>query len=336
MSIEPVLAGVIVMSLTFYALSGGADYGAGIWYLLSCGRCESQRRLITSALSPIWETNHVWLILAVTVLFTAFPKAFGVIATVLHIPLTVLLVGVVLRGSAFAFRTSDVKRDRAHLLWDWVFAGSSFVTPFLLGITIGAIASGRTRLREGTFLETFIAPWFAPFPFAVGLLTVSLFAFLAAVYLTMETDEPALRDDFRRRALIAGIVVVLLSNIVVILAASGAPQLYRDVTESAGMGPLLAVSGVSTGASLLALWRRKYVLARVAAATVTIVMIWGWAWSQFPYVIEPDLTIYEAAAPPVILKTLLGILLLGACLVMPSIYYLFRVFKGGIINVTAR
>lgn len=336
MSIEAILAGVIVMSLTFYALSGGADYGAGIWYLLSFRRRESQRRLITSALGPIWETNHVWLILAVTVLFTAFPKAFGIIATVLHIPLTVLLIGVVMRGSAFAFRTSDVKRDRAHLLWDRVFAGSSLVTPCLLGITIGAIASGRTRLREGTFFETFVAPWFAPFPFAVGLLTVSFVAFLAAVYLTMETEEPDLREDFRVRALSAGIVVIVLSGLALILASSGAPQLYRDLTARSWSWPLVAAGGVFAGTSLWALWRRRYVLARTAAAAEAVVMIWGWAWSQFPYVIEPDLTIYEAAAPPMILRVLLGILLLGACLVLPSMYYLFRVFKGGIINVTAR
>lgn len=336
MSLEVVLGGVMTMSLTFYALLGGADYGAGIWYLLSSGRrAQAQRKVIIAALGPIWETNHVWLILALTVLFSAFSKAFSMISTVLHIPLTMLLVGIVMRGSAFAFRTGDVKKDEMHLWWDRIFAGSSLLTPFFLGVTIGAIASGQLTLQPELFVETFVTPWLAPFPFSVGALTVALFAFLAAVYLTLETQDQDLREDFRRRALAAAIAVWLCCGIVFVCASSGAPHLYRTMTQSAWQGSLFLAVGAMGATALVALWNRWYVVARVAAAGELIAIIWGWVLAQFPYLIEPDVTVYDAAAPLRTLQLLCLIFLVGGCLVLPALFYLFRVFKGGILSSAA-
>src|SRR5712692_11882237 len=91
-------AGTILVGLMFYALSGGADFGAGVWDLLAAGpRAREQRELIASAIAPIWEANHVWLILVIVVLFTAFPPAFAAISTALFVPLTLMLIGIVLR-----------------------------------------------------------------------------------------------------------------------------------------------------------------------------------------------------------------------------------------------
>src|SRR5687768_10037530 len=96
------LAAVLLAALVLYALSGGADFGGGVWDLLARGpRAAAQREQIAHAIGPIWEANHVWLILVVVVLFAAFPPAFAAIATVLHVPLTLMLIGIVLRGSAF-------------------------------------------------------------------------------------------------------------------------------------------------------------------------------------------------------------------------------------------
>jgi cytochrome d ubiquinol oxidase subunit II len=113
-----VLAGTIVVALTIYALTGGADFGGGVWDLLARGpRARAQRRLIADALAPIWEANHVWLIAVIVILFTAFPPAFGAIATALHIPLTAMLVGIVLRGSAFTFRSYHRPDDHVAERW---------------------------------------------------------------------------------------------------------------------------------------------------------------------------------------------------------------------------
>ena len=99
------LAGVILVALTAYVLLGGADFGGGIWDLLADGpRKTRQRELIAHAIGPVWEANHVWVILAMVLLFTCFPRAFARIAIALHVPLTLMLIGIVLRGSAFVFQ----------------------------------------------------------------------------------------------------------------------------------------------------------------------------------------------------------------------------------------
>src|SRR5947208_13796055 len=108
MSLAVALAAVILAALTLYALFGGADYGGGVWDLLARGpRAKAQRDLIAHAIGPVWEANHVWLILVIVVLFTAFPGAFFVVMTRLHLPITLMLIGIVLRGSAFTFRNYD-------------------------------------------------------------------------------------------------------------------------------------------------------------------------------------------------------------------------------------
>ena len=95
--------------LTLYALFGGADYGGGVWDLLASGpRAKAQRELIVRAIGPVWEANHVWLILVVVVLFTAFPGAFYAVMVRLHLPISLMLIGIVLRGSAFTFRAYDL------------------------------------------------------------------------------------------------------------------------------------------------------------------------------------------------------------------------------------
>src|SRR5215210_4120457 len=137
------LAGVAVLALNAYAVMGGADFGGGVWDLFASGpRRAEQRRLVADAIGPIWEANHVWLILVVVLLFTCFPPAFAELLTTLHVPLTLMLIGVVLRGSAFTFRTYDSQRDAVQQRWGTAFAIASVITPVLLGMCVGAIASG--------------------------------------------------------------------------------------------------------------------------------------------------------------------------------------------------
>ena len=175
----------MIASLVLYALLGGADYGGGVWDLFAFGsRARGQRKLIAEAISPVWEANHVWLILVIVILFTAFPPAFAAIATALHIPITLLLIGIVLRGTAFTFRTYDIQRDDVQRRWSLVFSTASIITPILLGTILGAIASGTITVEDGAVTSGFFNSWLAPFPIAVGFFALALFAFLAAVYLT--------------------------------------------------------------------------------------------------------------------------------------------------------
>lgn len=329
MSLELLAAGAMIVSLMFYALLGGADYGGGVWDLFARGRRgRAQRELIAEAIGPVWEANHVWLILVLVILFTGFPPAFAAIATALHVPLTLLLIGIVLRGSAFTFRTYDSERDEVQQRWSRVFSVASIITPVLLGVTLGAIASGTIKVERGIVVSGFWRSWLAPFPFAVGFFALALFAFLAAVYLTLETKDEKLREDFRLRALLAGVVVGALALTVFLLAGEGAPKVRAGLTASVWALPLHAATAVAAVGAFYFLWKRKYAWARLCAAAQVSLILWGWALAQFPYIVEPDITIASAAAPPQTLRLLLAALAVGALVLFPSFYYLFRVFKG--------
>ncbi|HLQ58149.1 MAG TPA: cytochrome d ubiquinol oxidase subunit II [Gemmatimonadales bacterium] len=313
-SLADALAAIILASLTAYVLLGGADFGGGVWDLLASGpRKSCQRDLIAHAIGPVWEANHVWLILAMVLLFTCFPRAFASIAIALHVPLTLMLVGIVLRGSAFVFQNYGGGGGR-------VFAIASLVTPVLLGVSVGAVAAGAVpaRVRDGPFVVSYIDPWFTPFAFAVGIFALACFAFLAAVYLTLEAREPELQEDFRQRAMISGPAVFAMAVIVLALFPQAPPVNQRVVA-------LTAAAALGTFWSL---WRRRYQLARAAAAIQVTLIVWGWGIAQYPYLVPPDLTIARAAAPRITLELTLIAVLAGAVVLFPSLYYLMRVFKG--------
>src|SRR5262245_23058179 len=180
MPLEQVIAVVTLVSLILYALMGGADFGGGVWDLFARGpRRARQREAISEAIAPIWEANHVWLILVIVLLFTAWPRAFAAMMTALHIPLTAMLLGIVLRGTTFVFRKYDSKRDNVQRRWSRVFGISSTFTPFVQGLTLGALATGAIRV-EGSLVRTgFFAGWLTPFALLCGLFALMLFAFLA-------------------------------------------------------------------------------------------------------------------------------------------------------------
>lgn len=329
MTWELVLGGMLLMSLVLYVVTGGADYGAGVWTLLARG--HSHRAVIDKAIAPIWEANHVWLILVVTILFAGFPPAFALMTTTLHVPLTALLIGIVLRGSAFVFRTHDARprteQDASQAFWMWVFAGSSILAPLMLGTTIGAIASGHLALRPPTFFDSFIAPWFAAFPLLVGCFALALFVYLAAIYLIFETDDRALQEDFRRRALAGWVVVSIIGLAVLYLSRRGAPEVYGGLVHtSLGLAALGATAAAGlTG--LIGLFARRFRIARAGAVLQVALIVFGWAGSQYPYLIAGDLTLQEAASPTVTLQLLTWSLVIGGGVLFPSLYYLYRIFK---------
>jgi cytochrome bd ubiquinol oxidase subunit II len=328
MPLEQWLAGAIMVALTLYSLGAGADFGGGVWDLLSTGpRARAQRDLIAHTIGPIWEANHVWLILVVVLLFVCFPTAWAVISTGLHVPLSIMLVGIVLRGSAFTFRSYDDQSDAVQRRWGRIFAVASVVTPIMLGTCVGAVSAGRIRMRDGQVVGGFFRPWLAPFPLAVGAMALVLFAFLAAVYLTNES-EGALREDFRLRGLAAGAALGVLAFGALALAREGAPLVWTGLSARPWSLPLHAfVATVALGA-LASLWFRAYAFARVLAIIQVALVVWGWGLGQFPYLLPPDFTFSEAAAPPAVLRAVLGALVAGAVVLAPSMWALYRVFRG--------
>jgi cytochrome d ubiquinol oxidase subunit II len=238
-----------------------------------------------------------------------------------------MLVGIVLRGSAFVFRSYGGDRAR----WGHAFAYSSTITPILLGVVIGALATGdvgdaAAKAGVASFSDVYVRPWLAPFPIAVGLLALVLFAFLAAVYLTLAADDDAVRDDFRRRALAAAAAAFVAALVAFLLSHREAPRVQVGLTTAPWAAALQLFTAMAAITAIVALVRRRYRVARLAAGAQVSLILWGWALAQYPFLIPPQLTIVGAAAPPVTLRLLLIGLVIGSAVLIPSLVFLLRTF----------
>ncbi len=328
MNMAPILAGIILASLVLYSLLGGADFGAGFWDLMCFGtRRQSQRDLIAQAIHPVWETNHIWLVLIVVLLFSGFPTAFSALCLALAVPIYLILLGIVLRGSSYVFRAYLTGSVQTQRYWGTVFSISSSLTPIVLGIVIGAISSDTVIASNGVSQNGFLETWFYPFPLTVGLLSLSLFAYLSACYLTVEAKEPALKDDFRNRALISGFASVIAAVVTYILAGVSAQGIRVGLLDSPWARLTELGAAISAIVAFRALWRRKFRSARFAAAIQVTLILLGSGVSQYPYLIRPNLTISNSASPAPVISGLVVAVAVGALVLIPSLAALFRVFK---------
>jgi cytochrome d ubiquinol oxidase subunit II len=330
------VAAVLLFALVAYALTGGADFGGGVWDLFASGlRKADQRALIERALAPIWEANHVWLILLVVVLFVALPTAYAAISTALHLPILAMLIGIVLRGAAFVFRSYDPLPGRGAARWRTVFAVSSLLTPLFLGVVMGALLTGQIRLDDQQRVRPevgFISAWFAPFPFLVGAFVTTLFAWLAALYLAVESEsepdpDPGLTRDFRLRAVLSGALAGVLSIVVLALAETQAPHIAARLADGLDAALLQIGAGVLGFAAIGAAYRARYRLARALGATQVIVVVVGLGRAQWPFVIAPDLTFEAALAPQSVVVPMLVALAIGTPILLVALIWLYRVFK---------
>lgn len=319
----------LVISLLFYVLFGGADFGAGIIEIFAGKR---HYHTISRAIAPVWEANHIWLILVVVILFTGFPPIYAEMSRYLHIPLLALLLGIVLRGCAFTFRHYDAIHDDSQLWYTAIFRVSSLLTPLFLGMVAGGMLLGKMPPDlSGSYYSMFIAPWFNLFCLALGMFTACLFAFLAAVYLIGEASDDEESHTFVRAARNANIALVVSGGLVFgAAAADGLPLLSMFLNSTGAMAALVLAT-----LSLPLLWRalvRKWVVAsRLLAGLQTMLVLGAWFWIEYPvalrYANGDTLSFSGAAAPPAT-QTQLGLaLLIGSLLIMPSLYYLMRTFK---------
>lgn len=324
-----ILAGGMLAALVLYALTGGADFGGGFWNLLSRGpRGPGQRRLVAHAIGPVWETNHIWIIIAVVYLFAGFPSAYALVSTWLFVPVHLMLTGIILRGAAFAMHSYRLHEEEGAPMdgWGVLFAASSLLTPILLGVIVGSISMGTPAVPARHVLED-AGRWISLFPFSVGLLTLALFALLAAAYLVLETDDPELSEDFRLRALFAWGATVVLAPAALFLAAREAPAFHRSLVGSAWSPALLAAAAFAAAGTFLSLRARRARPARACAAALAVLILAGWGLAQFPFIVRPDLSIASAAAPRETIRLVLEATAAGAVFLFPAIFILFRVFK---------
>lgn len=323
-----VLLGVAVGA---YVLTAGADFGGGVWDLLSRGpRAAAQREAIAKAIAPIWEVNHIWMIFVVVLLFTVFPNAFALVSVALHIPMLLVLVGIVLRGSAFVFRAYGMQPNAARERWGRVFAWASAITPVFLGMTLAALSSGDIRVdAHGMVTTGFLAGWTTSFAVSVGLFALALFALLAATYLAARAaaeGEHELCDDFRRRALASEAVAGILSSVVTWRAWVEAPELFEGLLGATWSIPVQALTATAAGAAILSLATHRVALARVFVIVQVSLVILGWGLAMDGHLVLPDMYLHDAGATAAVLDILPWVLLGGAAVLVPSLLWLYRVF----------
>lgn len=327
-----VVIAFFLASLLLYTILGGADFGAGILELFAGRKNRDKvRQAVTHAMAPIWEANHIWLIIAVVILFNGFPPLFERVSISLHIPLLILLVGIVLRGTTFTFRHYDAYQDKSQEFYSHVFSVSSLMVAIGFGVLIASVISGNIQTEANHFVTAYISPWFTLFGHAAGLFIACVFAFLAAVFLIGDTDDPEMKAWFRKAARRSLLGMVATGFLVFIGALRVHAPFFGAFAENWWSG-----AAVITATLLLpvmwALIRHDGVwIPRIAAGAVVSLVLGAFFIACFPTAIyladAENLTFFNSAAPDATLYYLGLALLCGSVLIFPALWVLLRVFK---------
>ncbi|MDX6623171.1 MAG: cytochrome bd ubiquinol oxidase subunit [Solirubrobacterales bacterium] len=331
MSKADAAAAILWVGVTFYALFGGADFGGGFWDLMAgdAEKGRAPRGLIQRSLTPVWEANHVWLIFVLVVLWTAFSEAFSAIFTTLYVPIALAALGIVLRGAGFAFRKSVVTLGEERTAGA-IFALSSVLTPFFMGVVVGAIASGEVP-AEGN--GDAFSSWLQPLSLLTGAMFVATGAYLSAVFLVGDArraEDAELERYFVKRALAAGAVAGVLAAVGLVELHAEAPYVF-DRLVAEGL-PLVVLSVICGLGLLVVLLRGGRKPIRPLAAGAVISVVWGWGVAQFPYLLPTSLRIDQAAAPDPALTIIFVVFGVAAVLVLPSLFLLYTLSQRDLLE----
>jgi cytochrome d ubiquinol oxidase subunit II len=263
----------------------------------------------------------VWLIFALVVLWTGFPEAFASITLTVFVPLTLVALGIVLRGASFAFRKS-LFRTSERRVFGAMFAFSSILVPYCMGAVAGAIASG--RVPAGGEAGDPWTSWVNPTSIVGGVLAVTVGAYLAAVYLIW--DARRLADDrmveyFRQRAVVVAVVAGVVALVGIFVLRADARYVFDGLTSRAL--PLVVLSALCGIGSLVLLLRRSARGARLFAAGAVASIVWAWGVAQWPYILPTSLKVSAAAAPSATLGTVLVVFGVAAVVIVPSLALLY-------------
>jgi len=314
---------LLMLAVAFYAIFGGADFGAGFWDLTAGGpeRGRRPREVIEHSIGPVWEANHVWLIFVFVVLWTCFPEAYASIMLTLFVPLTIAALGIVLRGASFAFRKA-VTQVRDKRLFGGTFAISSVLVPYCFGAVAGGIASGRVPAggRSGDPWTS----WMNPTSVVVGVLAVCVVAYVAAVLLTW--DAGRLHDEklvayFRSRAVGAAVVTGVLAVVGLFVLRGDARYVFDGLTSRAL--PLVALSALAGAGAFLLLRGKPRRGARVAALVASGALVLAWGLAQWDYLLPETLTVSQAAAPTGTITAVLLVAALAVLFIAPAFALLY-------------
>lgn len=327
-----VVIAYLSLAILLYFLLGGADFGAGIIELFTSQKnIKRTRKTLYHAIGPIWEANHMWLIIAIVILFVGFPVIYAELSIYLHIPLLIMLLGIIARGTAFVFRHYDAVHDKMQEVYNKIFVWSSFITPLFLGVIAGSTISGHIDPAASDFLSAYVFSWLTLFSGACGLFTVALCGFLAAVYLIGEADDDNDRKRFIRKAKGSNIIAVFCGVLVFIAAAiEKVPLIHWIFGDAIGLTAVILAS-----LSLVLLWRwinhKNPAVLRVLVAFQVSMILLAISYAHFPNVIilqdGTALSLLEHQAPLKTMHALGWALIIGSFFILPALFYLYYSFQ---------
>ena len=322
----------LLVSVYLYCLLGGADFGAGIVELTARGKSkERTKNLVSESMAPIWEANHMWLIITVVILFNAFPSIYTRISISLYIPLILLLVGIVLRGTAFTFRHYDAIKDESQKIYSKIFAYSSLMVTLFFGLIIGALISGKITAKPVNFIEGYIIPWFNIFSISVGIFLCTLFSFIASVYLIGDSTDVSTRNEFIKKAKHATIAMVISGGLVFIASYIENVDLVVRFFSHPVSITLIAIATITLPFLWVTLSKGLIWFSRMIAGAQLLFILGGFYSIYFPTIVRlkngTDITLLNSAAPEVTLNYLGWALIIGSFIIFPSLFYLMKIFK---------
>ena len=319
-------------SILLYILLGGADFGAGIIELMTAKTNKAKtRKTMYKAIGPIWEANHMWLIIAVVILFVGFPKIYTTISVYLHIPLVCMLLGIIARGTAFVFRNYDAVKDDMQKIYTPIFVYSSLITPFFLGIIAASSVSGQIDPLANDFLTAYVFSWLNWFSVTVGIFTVSICGFLATIFIIGQTTDEGDRAHFVGKARRA-IFFVMGCGALVFIAAE-AEQVPLMSWIFGGLPGLIAIIAASLSLILMfyALNKNKPILLRLLAGFQVTMILFAATYSHFPDIVllkngsNLSLLVHQGQAKTI--ATIGYALLIGSLFILPALVYLIYIFQ---------
>lgn len=324
----------LLVSLALYIIFAGADFGAGILEIL-CAKKDKEkfRDIVTNAIGPVWESNHIWIILVIVIMFSVFPVVYSAVSITFHIPLVIMLFGIVLRGTAFTFRHYDASKNAPGHLYSSIFASSSLITPFAQGVIAGGMILG-IPADPKSFEEAYILPWLNLFPISTGLFLCLLCSLTAAVFLLCEEQAQEFAPVMRRRIRVFSLLTVLCGALVFAAAEMHKFHLMKIYFEN--FISLLAFVLATVSMILLNFLVSRQIfpnLLRICICAIICFILVGWWHLQFPYLIgvpgsgKELYSIYEFAAPEAVLRQVMIALIIGIALIFPALFFLIRTFK---------
>jgi cytochrome d ubiquinol oxidase subunit II len=314
---------ILAVSILLYVLLDGFDLGIGILFGLT--RDETRRHAMLSAVAPIWDGNETWLVLGGAGLMVAFPLAYSIILPAFYLPVIIMLLALVFRGVAFEFRWLGVS-SKPH--WTFAFAAGSTLAAFCQGLILGGLIEG-IKVENGSFAGGAF-DWATPFAAVCGLGLVAGYALLGATWLILKT-EGKIAD--RARPTAKALLVVVLAFMAIV--SLWTPLAFdRIAVRWFSLPNILFLWWVPAATALVAFvaWRAvesgREALPFLATIALFLLGYLGLLISNFPYIVPPSLTFWQAAAAP---ATHI-FMLMGTLVMLPIIFgytiFVYWIFSG--------